>query len=110
MSVIDSLVAHIVERFQPEAVILFGSHAYGTPHPWSDVDLLVVVDTPNGEIETALAIADTLPPHAFGVDILVRSRAVINQRKAEGDWFLREITSKGRVLYEEDDGRVGHQG
>ena len=40
------------------------------------------------------------PPAAFGVDIVVRSRDVLEKRKKLGDWFLREITKKGKVLYE----------
>jgi uncharacterized protein len=30
-------------EFQPEAIYLFGSHAWGTPTHDSDVDLLVIV-------------------------------------------------------------------
>lgn len=33
----------IVQAFGPEQIILFGSHAYGTPHADSDVDLLVIM-------------------------------------------------------------------
>ena len=36
----------IVREFTPLQVILFGSHAYGTPTEDSDVDLLVVMDIP----------------------------------------------------------------
>ena len=31
----------IVQKFHPQKVILFGSYAYGTPRPDSDVDLLI---------------------------------------------------------------------
>jgi predicted nucleotidyltransferase len=37
----------VAERFQPEQIILFGSHAYGTPHADSDVDILVIVPARN---------------------------------------------------------------
>ena len=37
----------IAERFHPEKIILFGSHAYGTPHADSDVDLLVIMPARN---------------------------------------------------------------
>jgi len=40
---IDEMVRKIVERFDPERVILFGSHARGTAGRDSDVDLLVVL-------------------------------------------------------------------
>ena len=40
---IEEMVQRIVERFHPEKIILFGSHARGTAGPDSDVDLLVVM-------------------------------------------------------------------
>ena len=45
-STIQVLIAQIAEQFQPEKIILFGSYAYGTPRPESDVDLLVIMNTP----------------------------------------------------------------
>jgi predicted nucleotidyltransferase len=39
---IEEVAERIVREFDPERIILFGSHAYGTPGPESDVDLLVV--------------------------------------------------------------------
>lgn len=101
--VIRALAKHIAEKFDPEEIILFGSHAYGKPQAWSDVDLLVIMETPQGELETALEISDSLPRLAFRVDIVVRSRAVLEKRKQLGDWFLREITKKGKVLYARTD-------
>jgi predicted nucleotidyltransferase len=103
---IDSLVDHIATHFNPEMIILFGSYAYGSPQPESDIDLLVVMDTPDGELETSVAIMKSLPPHAFGIDILVRARPVIERRQAQGDWFLREVLAKGKILYERDRPRV----
>ena len=99
MRTIRTLVNHIARNFNPDEIILFGSHAYGKPHEWSDVDLLVVMETPKGEVKTIMEIADSLPPLPFSVDIIARSRAVINKRKKSGDFFLREITDKGKVLY-----------
>jgi len=46
MRAIRAMATHIAEHFNPEEIILFGSHAYGKPDGWSDVDLLVVMDTP----------------------------------------------------------------
>ncbi len=99
MRTIRALASHIAEKFNPEEIILFGSHAYGKPDTSSDVDLLVVMETPKGEVETIMEISDSLPPLPFHVDIIARSRAVINKRKNAGDFFLREITKKGKVLY-----------
>ena len=99
MRTIRSLAKTIAEKFDPDEIILFGSHAYGKPHAWSDVDFLVVMETPKGEVETIFEVSDSLPRLDFRVDVIVRSRAVINRRKKAGDFFLREITKKGKVLY-----------
>jgi hypothetical protein len=64
------------------------------------VDLLVVMDTPDGELAAILEIAESLPDLSFRVDIIVRSRDVLEKRVKLGDWFLREVTQKGKVLYE----------
>ena len=103
MKTIRAIAKHIAERFNPEQIILFGSHAYGKPTAWSDVDLLVVMDTPKGEMDAILEVGESLPDLEFSVDIVVRSRAVLEKRKKLGDWFLREITQKGKVLYERYD-------
>src|SRR5512134_689749 len=101
MRMIRALANHIAEKFDPEQIILFGSHAYGKPSAWSDVDLLVVMETPEGkEFEKSLEIRETLPILTFGLDIVVRSRKVIERRKKLGDWFLVDVTEKGKVLYE----------
>jgi predicted nucleotidyltransferase len=102
MRTIRALAKHIAEKFDPEEIILFGSHAYGKPQSWSDVDLLVVMDTPKGEAETSLEIYKSLPRITFSLDIVVRPREVIERRKKLGDWFLIDITEKGKVLYERD--------
>jgi uncharacterized protein len=97
--VIHALVNHIVNNFSPDEIILFGSYAYGKPTAWSDVDLLVVMETPKGELETSLDIINSLPPTLFSLDILARDRQTIEQRNLMGDTFMREITSKGKILY-----------
>ncbi len=97
---IRAVVDHIARRFNPEKIILFGSYAYGDPKPWSDVDLLVVIETPEGEWSVMRAISQSLSPHPFGLDVLVRSQATLDQRIALGDWFLEEITTRGKVVYE----------
>ena len=89
----------IVREFAPLQVILFGSYAYGTPTEDSDVDLLVVMDIP--ESETSRQASEILQriPRRFSMDLLVRSPEEIAYRTSHNDWFLREITEKGEVLY-----------
>jgi len=106
--VIDAVVQQVVQQFQPEQVILFGSYAYGQPQPHSDVDLLVVMDTPLKETEQAIQICQAIEYH-FGLDLIVRTPATIARRLALGDVFLQEIISKGKVLYERTRDGVGSE-
>ena len=89
----------IVQEFNPLQIILFGSYAYGTPTEDSDVDLLVVMDAP--ETETRLCDTEIRQriSSRFPMDVLVRSREEVAYRIAYNDWFLREVTEKGEVLY-----------
>jgi predicted nucleotidyltransferase len=103
---IHALAQQIAEKFDPERIILFGSYAYGKPKPWSDVDLLVVMDTTISNRNQAVAIARALQ-YRFGLDLIVRSPEQIEQRLAMGDFFIAEILHKGKVLYARDHTRVG---
>jgi predicted nucleotidyltransferase len=99
MQAIRSVARRISDRFQPEKIILFGSYAYGKPRPESDVDLLVVMDTPL-RVHQQLEISRALSPRPFPLDIVIRTPQQVKERLAMGDPFLLEITSKGKVLYE----------
>ena len=89
--------------FKPLKIILFGSYAYGTPTEDSDVDVLVVMPKSSqlGH-RPALKIREKVSAE-FPVDVLVREPAFIRDRLQEGDCFLEEITSKGRIMYESRD-------
>ena len=47
-ALIERVVEQIVEACTPESVIVFGSAASGEAKPGSDLDLLVVLDLPQG--------------------------------------------------------------
>lgn len=108
MAAIRRFARRIAAGFRPEKIILFGSFAYGRPSGDSDVDILVIMptsDTTGQAIRIRLAIE---PP--FPLDLIVRTPATIRWRLPAGDWFLREIIGKGKVLYEAPDGRMGAKG
>ena len=96
---IQAICDHIVREFAPMQVILFGSHAYGTPTEDSDVDLLVLMAIPESETRQQEIEIRKRVPLRFKVDVLVRSPEEIAYRLSYNDWFLREITEKGEVLY-----------
>ncbi len=89
----------IARQFRPQRIILFGSYAYGTPTPDSDVDLLVVMPHNRRNAEQATEIRMKVHP-PFSLDLLVRTPERLQERITLGDFFMREIVAKGKVLYE----------
>jgi uncharacterized protein len=108
LSAIRRFARRIAARFDPEKIILFGSFAYGTPHEWSDVDLLVVMPAYD-EINQSIRIILAFEP-VFPLDLIVRTPERLRRRLADGDSFLQEITTKGVVLYEKGNEGMGPQG
>jgi len=108
MRVIRATAALIAARFQPQQIVLFGSHARGTATRHSDVDLLVLI---NGKRvhDLGLRIREAID-FPFPVDLLVRSPQEFRQRLKWGDQFLREVQQEGKVLYEAPKPRVGEKG
>lgn len=99
MEKIRDLSDRIVREFQPECIILFGSHAYGTPTSGSDVDLLVVLPFEGKPVHMAVEILKRVRPR-IPVDLLVRTPEQVKERMVNKDWFLWEIFEKGQKLYE----------
>jgi predicted nucleotidyltransferase len=108
MSVIRRYARQVAEHFLPEKIILFGSYAYGTPHEDSDVDILVIMPARN-QIDQAVRI-DRVIEAPFPLDLIVRTPKNMAWRLEEGDSFLQEIVTRGKVLYEKADAGMGAKG
>jgi uncharacterized protein len=102
---IQEFSQEIVDKFRPDKIILFGSYAYGEPNQDSDVDMLVILPFEGGPVHKAIEVRQAIDYH-FPLDLLTRTPEHIQQRLDMGDFFIREILQKGRVLYEADYARV----
>lgn len=96
---IDQVVQQIVEKFNPQKIILFGSYARGNPRPESDVDLLVVMETPLREVQQAIQICQQIE-YRFGLDLIVHTPKNLAERVEGEDWFLRDVLAEGKLVYE----------
>src|SRR6266851_4708537 len=85
LSVIRRFARQVAERFQPDKIILFGSHAYGTPHADSDVDILVIMPAKNQHDQAARIRREV--PAPFPMDLIVRTPQNMHWRLQEGDSF-----------------------
>lgn len=96
---IRSFVNEVTRQFDPERIILFGSHAAGNMTLDSDVDLLVVMHFEGRPHQQVFKIRKSIK-RSFPLDLLVRRPEDIEHRLKMGDFFLAEIMQKGKVLYE----------
>ena len=100
-STIQAIAQLIVERFDPEQIILFGSHARGEAGAHSDVDLLIVLCTDaewpqhGNPIRRAIAESFILP-----VDVVIRSPEVLVEQRDDPYSLIYKVLEEGKVLYE----------
>lgn len=99
MNDIKALSRRIAEEFHPDKIILFGSHAYGAPKEYSDVDLLVIMPFTGHPFDKSMEILDRLDPDFFA-DVVARTPDDAARRYREYDPLIREALDRGKVLYE----------
>ena len=81
---IEMMVERLVDRFDPDQIILFGSQARGTAGPGSDVDLLVIMSVTGSkrarQLEMRMALHDIAVPKDIILatpDEVVRRRDIV---------------------------------
>jgi len=98
---IQDVVRRIVEGYQPDRIILFGSYAYGTPTEHSDLDLLIIKENAEAKrSERAIAIWSILWGAPLpAMDILIRTPAEMAQRAELYYTVEAQALQKGKLLY-----------
>jgi len=98
--VLNDLVERIVSRFRPEKIILFGSRARGDASPESDMDILIVLDSPGPTRARANEIDMALSDRTYPLDIIVVTPEKFESQKNSIGAVVRQAVLEGRVLYE----------
>jgi uncharacterized protein len=101
---VDQLLPQITDRlvqaFEPDSIFLFGSHAWGTPHADSDLDLLVVLSFSELSASKRSTLAyRCLRDIPYPLDILVKTRQEIAKFSQVVSSLEHQILSKGKCLY-----------
>jgi predicted nucleotidyltransferase len=97
--IIEQMVLRIVERFDPERIILFGSAARGDAGPDSDVDLLVVMPVEGSRREKAVEIGVAVNDIPVPKDIVVTTPEDFEWRKKIAGTIERPAVRDGRLVY-----------
>lgn len=101
-AVLDRMVRRLVAEYAPQRIVLFGSHARGgTPGPDSDIDLLIVKDTPARFLDRWMETQSILTGthRAIPVDTLVMTPQEVEERLSKKDPFITQAFEKGEALY-----------
>lgn len=99
----DALLAEVVRRVlevaNPEKVVLFGSHAHGTPNPGSDLDLLILWRTELPPFRRAAVFYRALAGLLLPKDILVYTPEEAQAWSGVPEALVTSALRRGRVLY-----------
>jgi uncharacterized protein len=97
---IERMVKRIVQGFNPQKIILFGSYARGTSGPDSDVDLLIIMNVTGSKKDVAIQIDRALIDRRIPLDIVVATPEDVEKNRALVGNVIRPALKEGRVLYE----------
>ena len=97
---LDEIVSRIVERFDPDKIILFGSRARGDNATRSDVDLLVVMPVPHTRRRLATEIDLSLLGIDLPADVIVVTPEEVQRNQGRIGTIIQPAILEGKVLYE----------
>ena len=92
---IDSLLP-----YKPERLYLFGSWARREEDELSDMDVVVIKDTPSPFFDRLHEVSTFLPAEIGGLDILVYTPKEFARMRREGDAFVEMILEEGSLIYD----------
>ena len=104
----------ILIKYNPYLILLFGSYAYGTPNEDSDIDILVVTQdnfipqTYEKHTQIYMKISRAIRPvkEEIAVDLIVHTLPMYQKFLELNSSFAREITKKGKIIYENNNKTV----
>lgn len=106
--VFEEMTRRLVDQFQPEQVILFGSYAWGTPDQYSDVDLMVIISHSDlSDYERAVQAHGCLSGLDVPKDVIVKTRAEFDFFRDVRASLEHRIYRQGKVLYERSQETTG---
>ncbi len=105
---LQEVTRRLVEQFEPEQIILFGSQAWGTPTAGSDLDVLVIVsDSELSEYERAVQGHTALSGLDMAKDVIIKTRIEFDFFRQVRASLEYKIAREGKVLYDRRQNAVG---
>ena len=99
-SILNEVVRRLVDRFNPDRVILFGSQARGAADAHSDVDVLVVCPVQSNRRKLMVDMDRALAGLGIARDIIVLTSQEYERDRHIPGTVARPASIEGRLLYE----------
>lgn len=98
---LEKMTSALVEELDPEAIYLFGSHAWGDPDEDSDVDLMVIVeeDDVRERFEKSVRGMTALRGLVVAKDVVTRNKQAFEKRRLQRGTLEYDVAVRGRQLY-----------
>lgn len=98
--VIEEVKNRLVATYNPVAIYLFGSYAWGTPNEDSDLDLLIIVDKSDERTFERVRVGfDALWGMGISKDLIVYTQEEFDVLSARITTLGYKIKKEGKVLY-----------
>lgn len=98
--ILNEATRRLVEKFHPEKIILFGSHARGTADGRSDIDLLVISHIKEKRRKLMVEMNRVLTELEYAFDIIILTREEFERDRKIPGTIGRYASREGKILYE----------
>jgi len=89
----------LIEYYQPDKIILYGSHSAQIANEGSDIDLLIIKDTDKRTIDRRIEVEKLLSDRVIPLDLMIYTPREMLYLFSIGSPFIEEILEKGRLIY-----------
>lgn len=99
IATLEDVTEKLIRDYNPERIILFGSHGTEEQSGGSDIDLLIIKKTPKRPVDRRIEVERLLSPRSLSLDLTVYTPDEVRELFSAGSPFIEEILETGRLLY-----------
>lgn len=99
--ILDEVRKRLVDRFNPDQIILFGSQARGTANKHSDIDILVICPVKGNRRALTLDMYRALEGLGIAKDIVILTKEEFERNRRIPGTIARPAWLEGKILYEQ---------